>query len=255
MTNDKKKIVWVNGCFDILHPGHIKLLKHAKSLGDCLIVGIDSDNRVKKLKGNSRPFNNEEDRKLMLESLEFVDDVVIFGDNAELVASIQMNKVDIMVIGSDYKYKEVIGSYYVTKVVFFERDPGYSTTSILNRNSSNHGPIIMKHVEKGWGWEKWIINKKEYCGKLLFFAKGKRCSWHYHKIKDEVFYLQSGKMIVRFSYEDDPENAIETILEIGQNFYIPTGLRHQMIALEDSELFEFSTEHFDTDSNRIVKGD
>jgi len=113
----------------------------------------------------------------------------------------------------------------------------------------------IKHVDKGWGYEKWIVNKEEYCGKLLFFNKDKRCSWHYHKIKDEVFYLQSGKLLVKFSDQDDIENAKETILESGQNFYVYTGLRHQMIALEDSELFEFSTQHFDSDSYRILKGD
>ena len=115
--------------------------------------------------------------------------------------------------------------------------------------------IPMKYVEKGWGYEKWIVNKEEYCGKLLFFNKGKRCSWHYHKIKDEVFYLQSGKMIVKFSEEEEIDRAEEILLEPGQNFYIYPGLKHQMIALEDSELYEFSTEHFDEDSYRVIKGD
>ena len=113
----------------------------------------------------------------------------------------------------------------------------------------------MKFVQKGWGYEKWIVNKKEYCGKLLYFDKGKRCSWHHHEIKDEVFYLQSGKMIVKFSEKDDIMDAEEILLEPGQNFYVYPGLRHQMIALEASELFEFSTEHFDEDSYRVIKGD
>ena len=115
--------------------------------------------------------------------------------------------------------------------------------------------VPMKFVKKGWGYEKWIVNKEEYCGKLLFFKQGKRCSWHHHKIKDEVFYLQSGKMVVRFSEGDDIQKAEEVLLEAGQNFYIYPGLRHQMEALEDSELYEFSTEHFDEDSYRILKGD
>ena len=118
-----------------------------------------------------------------------------------------------------------------------------------------NGFLPMKRVEKGWGYEIWIVNKEEYCGKLLFFEKNKRCSWHYHKLKDEVFYLQSGLLRVKFSYEDTIETAQEIILEPGQNFYIPPGLRHQMLALEDSELFEFSTQHFDSDSYRIKKGD
>jgi len=113
----------------------------------------------------------------------------------------------------------------------------------------------MKFVPKGWGFEKWIVNNEKYCGKLLYFVKGKRCSWHYHKIKDEVFYIQSGKIIVKYSDEDDLKNAKEVILERGDNFHVYVGLKHQMIALEDTELFEFSTQHFDSDSYRIIKGD
>ena len=113
----------------------------------------------------------------------------------------------------------------------------------------------MEHVEKGWGWERWIVNKEEYCGKLLFFEKDKKCSFHYHKIKDEVFYIQSGKIMVKYSKDDDLKNAKEIILERGDNFHVHVGLRHQMIALEDTELFEFSTQHFDSDSYRIIKGD
>ena len=118
---------------------------------------------------------------------------------------------------------------------------------------SNSLPI--KFVPKGWGFEKWIVNCEQYCGKLLYFVKGKKCSWHYHKIKDEVFYIQSGKIIVRYSYKDDINTCHVTILEPGDNFHIPTGLRHRMEALEDTELFEFSTQHFDSDSHRITKGD
>ena len=87
------------------------------------------------------------------------------------------------------------------------------------------------------------------------FVKNKRCSWHYHKIKDEVFYIQSGKIMVKYSRDDNLKNAKEIILERGDNFHVYTGLRHQMIALEDTELFEFSTQHFDSDSYRILKGD
>ena len=113
----------------------------------------------------------------------------------------------------------------------------------------------MKHVDKGWGWERWIVNKPEYCGKLLYFDKDKRCSWHYHILIYEVFYLQSGKMLVKYSESDELENATELVLNAGENFHVYRGLRHQMIALEDSELFEFSTQHFDSDSHRIQKGD
>jgi mannose-6-phosphate isomerase-like protein (cupin superfamily) len=94
-----------------------------------------------------------------------------------------------------------------------------------------------------------------YCGKLLYFAKDKKCSWHYHKIKDEVFFVQSGKILVRYSDSDNIEEAKEVILNPGDNFHVYVGLRHQMLALLDTELFEFSTQHFDSDSYRITKGD
>jgi quercetin dioxygenase-like cupin family protein len=113
----------------------------------------------------------------------------------------------------------------------------------------------IKFVPKGWGFEKWIVNSEEYCGKLLYFVKGKKCSWHFHKLKDEVFYLQSGKILLKYYDEDDIALANELILNKGDKFHVYRGLRHQMIALEDTELFEFSTQHFDEDSYRVIKGD
>jgi mannose-6-phosphate isomerase-like protein (cupin superfamily) len=109
-------------------------------------------------------------------------------------------------------------------------------------------------VDKGWGYELWIVNK-DYCGKLLHFEQGKKCSWHYHRVKDEVFYLQSGRLLVHFGTDDDLAAASTVVLTPGMSFAVPTGLRHQMEALEDSDLFEFSTHHDDADSIRIVPGD
>ena len=113
----------------------------------------------------------------------------------------------------------------------------------------------IKHVPKGWGYEKWIVNTDLYCGKLLFFNAGKRCSWHYHKLKDETFYLQEGKLLVKYSDNDNLDEANEVILERGDKFHVYRGLRHQMFAMEDTDMFEFSTQHFDSDSHRIIKGD
>ena len=108
---------------------------------------------------------------------------------------------------------------------------------------------------KGWGYEKWIVNKEEYCGKLLHMINGKRCSWHYHTLKDETFYLQEGKILLKYSDEDDIKQAKELVLNRGDKFHIYRGLRHQMFALEDSDLFEFSPQHFEHDSNRVIPGD
>lgn len=112
-----------------------------------------------------------------------------------------------------------------------------------------------KIVPKGWGYEKWIVNKSEYCGKLLFINQYKRCSWHYHILKDEVFYVQSGQIILKYANHDHLSLANQIILNPGDSFHIQRKLRHQMIALQDTELFEFSTEHFDSDSYRIECGD
>ena len=113
----------------------------------------------------------------------------------------------------------------------------------------------IKIVPKGWGYVKWIVNTDEYCGKLLHFIKGKKCSWHYHKLKDETFYLQEGKLLVKYSDNDNLDEANEVILERGDKFHVYRGLRHQMFAMEDTDMFEFSTQHFDSDSHRIIKGD
>ena len=113
----------------------------------------------------------------------------------------------------------------------------------------------IKFVPKGWGYEKWICNTSEYCGKLLFFAKGKRCSWHYHLLKDETFFLQSGKIHLFYGFDNDIALSDSIVLEPGDKFHIERKMRHQMYAMEDSELFEFSTQHFDLDSHRVFRGD
>lgn len=114
----------------------------------------------------------------------------------------------------------------------------------------------LKIVPKGWGFEKWIVNNEKYCGKLLYIVKDHKCSWHYHKLKDETFYVQSGKIILYYSTTNiDPIRANKVVLGPGDHYHIPVGLKHQMYALEDTELFEFSTQHFDDDSYRIELGD
>lgn len=109
----------------------------------------------------------------------------------------------------------------------------------------------------GWGYEDWISNNEKYCGKLLFFEKGKCCSFHYHEKKRETFYLFSGKMKILVGWEDglDGPEIKSYIFNPGDCLEIPRGLRHRMIALENSNLFEFSTTHFEEDSKRLVKGD
>ena len=127
----------VNGTFDIVHRGHIELLNYAKSLGNQLLVCIDTDRRVKELKGESRPINNQWDRMFMLENLRAVDDVQFFDSAEELEEICKTYQPDIMVKGSDYKNKPVVGSQYCKEIKFVDLVNGYSTTNtiknIINR--------------------------------------------------------------------------------------------------------------------------
>ena len=134
--------IWVNGCFDILHIGHLNLLEFAKHLRDQnskflrlnrLIVGIDRDRRVKELKGTDRPINNENDRKRMLESLAVVDEVVIYNTEDEMCDFISMFNIDYIVIGDDYKDKKVLcRNFSENDVVFFTKDE-HSSTDIIDK--------------------------------------------------------------------------------------------------------------------------
>ena len=126
---------FTNGCFDILHVGHINLIRYLKNRCDLVIIGIDSDRRVKELKGENRPFNKEQDRKLMLQSLRFVDRVYIFDSEQELTEMVESIKPELMVVGSDYKNRRVIGSEHAKSLEFFEKIDGHSTTKILQYSS------------------------------------------------------------------------------------------------------------------------
>ena len=122
-----------------------------------------------------------------------------------------------------------------------------------------------KYVPKGWGFERWIVNNDQYCGKELFVAKDRKFSVHYHKIKDETFYVTKGQAILRWTMLpknwDDvasthhglPMN--ETIISPGDIFHVPVKMVHQIEAISDFTMMEFSTHHDDEDSYRLLKGD
>lgn len=126
--------IWVNGCFDVLHIGHISLLEYAKTLGHVL-VGVDSDERVKQLKGEDRPINSVDDRIKMLKSLKFVDDVCIFDTDIELNDILYLYQPDVIVIGDEYESKNIIGSEHAKRIDFFEKKNDISTTKILNHKN------------------------------------------------------------------------------------------------------------------------
>jgi|TARA_B100000287_G_scaffold412637_1_gene443307 D-beta-D-heptose 7-phosphate kinase/D-beta-D-heptose 1-phosphate adenosyltransferase len=133
--------VWTNGCFDILHPGHIELFKVAKSLGDRLIVGVDTDEKVSKDKGPERPINNLEYRKAMLESIKYIDVVLPFGSRMELEQSIQLYSPDILLIGGDWRNGDVVGREFAKEVRFFNRVGEYSSTNVINSITSKYNNV------------------------------------------------------------------------------------------------------------------
>jgi D-beta-D-heptose 7-phosphate kinase/D-beta-D-heptose 1-phosphate adenosyltransferase len=130
---DKKgRVIFTNGCFDILHAGHVKYLQNAKNLGSLLVVGLNSDESVKRLKGKNRPINSEQDRASVLSALGFVDYVVIFEEDTPYQL-IEKLKPDILAKGADYKDKEVVGRDLVKEVVLIDFVENKSTTNIIKR--------------------------------------------------------------------------------------------------------------------------
>tara|TARA_B110000503_G_scaffold69731_1_gene108666 strand:- start:544 stop:942 length:399 start_codon:yes stop_codon:yes gene_type:complete len=128
------KKVWLNGCFDVLHHAHFKMIEFASTFvpnGGLLVIGIDSDRRVKELKGNDRPFHSEEERKYNLEQIRGVSKVVIFDSSVLLEHLIKTYEPDVFVIGSDYKNKPIVGEQYAKSIVYFNRMDDFSTTKIL----------------------------------------------------------------------------------------------------------------------------
>ena len=131
-SRNSKKIVFTNGCFDILHRGHVQYLKEAKKLGEVLIVGVNSDESVKRLKGNKRPINSLQDRIFMLESLQIIDHIIPFNED-DPYKLIEKLKPDILVKGGDYKQKKIVGENLVKELVLIDFVEGYSTSLILEK--------------------------------------------------------------------------------------------------------------------------
>ena len=126
------KKVFVNGTFDLLHRGHLELLDYAKSLG-YVIVGIDTDECIKGKKGPTRPIHNQEERKFHLENLKSVDEVIFFSSEPEFEGLIKSLQPDIIIVGSDWKEKSTIKSYYDGELIFFDRIEEYSTTKTIQK--------------------------------------------------------------------------------------------------------------------------
>ena len=130
------KKIWINGTFDILHIGHIRLMLFGSSLGT-LRVGLDTNERIREKKGVSRPFNTLYDRMEFVSAIRGVESVVSFGSDNELIEKIKEWEPDVMVIGSDYEGKEIIGSEHVKEIIYYRRT-SYSTTGLVQKIIADH---------------------------------------------------------------------------------------------------------------------
>ena len=129
----ENSIVWCNGTFDILHPGHIQLFKVARSLGNKVIVATDTDEKIKADKGDHRPINDLCYRVAMLEAIKYIDVVLTFGDRQELEGLIQLYTPDILLLGNDWQGGDVVGIEHAKGVRFLPRVGGYASSKTLNK--------------------------------------------------------------------------------------------------------------------------
>ncbi len=134
-----ERVIFTTGCFDILHPGHVKLLKFVHNFGGYIVVAIDSDERIAETKGTSRPVNTQENRKKVLEALRYVDEVIIFSNEAELELIVKKIQPDVWVLSEECKDKEIIAKKYARRMEINERPPKkkLSTTNIIKKIKAN----------------------------------------------------------------------------------------------------------------------
>ena len=125
---------FINGCFDVLHVGHVELIRFARSHCDYLMIALDTDERVASAKGPNRPFNSLKDRETMMRALKGVDELRSFSTDEELTNLVKQCSPDVMIVGSDWEGKNIIGGEHAKKIIYFRRIDGYSTTKILENS-------------------------------------------------------------------------------------------------------------------------
>ncbi|RKY44693.1 MAG: D-glycero-beta-D-manno-heptose 1-phosphate adenylyltransferase [Candidatus Omnitrophota bacterium] len=141
LKKKKKKIVFTNGCFDLIHPGHIKLLSSAKKYGEVLILGLNSDSSIRKIKGEKRPIFKEKERIEILSAITYIDYIVVFKEETPFKL-IKIIKPDVLVKGGDWKEKDIVGADFVKKqggkVIRIKLKKGYSTTTLIEKIKKNY---------------------------------------------------------------------------------------------------------------------
>jgi D-beta-D-heptose 7-phosphate kinase/D-beta-D-heptose 1-phosphate adenosyltransferase len=136
--NMKKKIVFTNGCFDVIHSGHIRLLQFSKKQGDILVVGLNTDESITKFKGQSRPINNIEERCELLKNLGFIDYIIIFNDDTP-IKILSLLQPDLLVKGGDYTKDNIIGKEYAKDIAIYDYINGLSSTNTILKIKTREG--------------------------------------------------------------------------------------------------------------------
>ena len=248
----QKGLIFTNGCFDVLHKGHLTLLKEARELGHKLIVGVNTDASIQRLKGSDRPINDVETRVAQLEILPWVDQVVTFEEDTpyEVIKELMP---DLIVKGDDYTAEEVVGND-LAPVHILQSGTDLSTTEIIKKG---YRMTQLKGIqEKGWGRELIWATTEKYCGKLMFFDnKGSKFSMHFHKEKDESWYVLNGSFSL-YTMDTNTAEMKTQFLTKGETWRNEPMLPHQLVAMEDnSVIIEVSTPDSVEDNYRIGKGD
>ena len=245
-------VVSTNGCYDLIHIGHLRFLQSCKKLGDCLVVGVNSDQSVKQLKGPDRPLVPENDRAEIIAGMACVDYVHIF-DELTPDEWLKIVKPNIHCKGADYNIEEIAERQVVEecggRVQLIKLVPGVSTTRLIGKISSRHGVINLRALadvvtiddNHTWGREHRLINNDLYCAKFLEYMNNQHSgSDHYHKNKTETFKVLEGRVMIEREYRT------------GDEIIIPPTYRHKVKSItEHAVILEASTHHEDSDTYRV----
>lgn len=249
------KTVLTNGCFDVLHEGHLALLRHCRELaeGGPVVVAINTDESIRLLKGRY-PANRLGDRIAALYATDSVSRTEPFHTEEQLAALVASLKPDYLVKGSDYRGKPITGQAELEacggKLVLFDVLPGLSSTAAIN--DAGISKVRITRHDKGWGHELVFANTDAYCGKLLVLDKGEG-SMHFHGVKDESWYVQSGHYIL-FYLDLVTAQRKQMDLHPGDAVRLKPLNPHKLVVVESGVIFEASTHDDPKDSLRIEPG-
>lgn len=239
--------ICVSGYFNPLHTGHLRYFSEAKKLGDTLIVIVNNDMQAQ-LKDSI--FMNEQERLEIIKSIKGVDDAILAIDTDESVSkTLEMLQPDVFAKGGDTNINNIrerkICEKLGIKMVFDIGGEKTQSSSLLRKKMSLKKP---KFIQKKWGNEEWLVNNEKYCAKFLNLVKGHQSSFHYHRIKDETFYILEGEVNL------EVPNKVCYCLQKNDSYRIYPGRLHRFSAITPTaKILEISTTHCDEDSYRLEK--